>query len=392
MDKKQINWLFKILVLGVVVQVFSACSITTLVFIKKEYAQSLPKNSRIARIDILEVNEMMLVATVLADIPKDKSRFIDTTTRYYQEVKTTFAPYKNHPLVKRLNRAYKKDFWKGYSMATIGFQSSFHEFKNGKLRDENRYKMAGFLKALPTPVPIFGKNRAKMEDFYQKTNFAAFYTAHKSYYDTLIRQTAEGSGLDDIWQWLEANFPNRKQSYRVITSPLMGHTHSTIPMFTKDRSFSEMLCFVSTIVPDPKVPIAEDRFGDQRMFVTEIDENYAHVPPQYLPELKKAMGKNKLKWNNENEVSRSYKGAENTFNENFTHAVMACYGYDRYEPAVFEKQWVLWQDFMVKRRGFPMFKEFSNELLRLYKNRAKGQTVSDLFAPMVEWVKQNADN
>jgi hypothetical protein len=389
MDKKQINRLFKISIFGVIVQVFSACSITSFVFMKKEYAQSLPKDKKVS-IEIPEVHEMMLVATALTDNPLDKSTLIDTTSSYYQEVKTAFATYKNHPLVKRLQRGYKKDFWRGYSRATISFQGSFYAFNNGKLQDENRYKMAGIIKAVPTPVPIFSKNKAIIEDFYQKTNFSAFYSAHKTYYDTLITQTAEGSGLDDIWQWLEANFPNRKQSYRVVTSPLMGSTHSTIPMFTKGKLVSEMLCFVSTTTPNPKIPIAEERFSNQRMFLTEIDENYAHVPPQYLPELKKSMGKNRLKWNNENDVSRHYKGAEDTFNENFTHAVMACYGYDRYEPAVFEKKWASWQSFMVKRRGFPMFKEFSDELLRLYKNRAKGQTVSDLFAPMVAWVKQKA--
>jgi Domain of unknown function (DUF4932) len=390
MSKKHIKNGFKVLVFLGITQLISACDITSFVFIKKDYAQSIPKDNRKVSIEIPEVLEMMMVATVLSDIKTDKAAFLDTTTQYYQEVQTTFAPYKNHPLVKRLSRGYKKDFWKGYSRATISFQGSFYTFNNGKLQDENRYKMAGILKALPTPVPIFGKNKAKMEDFYRKTNFAAFYAAHKSYYDSLIVQTAEISRLDDIWQWLEANFPARKQSYRVITSPLMGQTHSTIPMFTKDKLFSEMVCFVSTITPNPNVPIAEDRFGNQRMFLTEIDENYAHVPSAFVPELKKAMSKNKLKWNNENEVSRHYKGAENTFNENFTHAVMACYGYDRYEPAVFEKKWVIWQNFMVKRRGFPMFKAFSDELLRLYKNRAKGQTVNDLFAPMVAWVKQNS--
>jgi hypothetical protein len=56
------------------------------------------------------------------------------------------------------------------------------------------------------------------------------------------------------------------------------------------------------------------------------------------------------------------------------------------------RKWAEHQNFMVRKRGFPSFKIFSDELLRLYKNRAKGQTVNDLFAPMVEWVKQNADN
>jgi hypothetical protein len=388
MSKKQCNHFLKIAIFLGIIQVFSACSITSLMYIKKDYAQSLPKDSRKVSIEIPEMYEMMLVATVLTDTSSFKNILIDTTTAYYQEVKTTFSSYKNLSLVKRLNRAYKKQFWQIYSMATVNFQSTFYAFENNKLTDENRYKIAGFMKIPPTPVLFFSKNKSKIEEFYRETHFGEFYKAHKIYYDSLINQTAAGSGLDDIWAWLEANFSERKQSYRVIMSPLLGAIHNTTPMFTKDKKVSEMLCYVSPISNKS----AEARFGNQRMFMTEIDENYAKVPTQFVPELKKAMDKKMLKWNNGNAFSKYYKGAESTFNENFTHAVMGCYGYDRYETAVFEKKWAEHQNFMVKKRGFPSFKLFSDELLRLYKNRAKGQTVSDLFAPMVTWVKQNAEN
>ncbi len=392
MSKKQCNRFFKILIFLGIVHIFSACSMTSLMYIKKDYAQSLPKDNHKVSIEVPELYEMMLVATVLTDTSSFKFMLIDTSTTYYQEVKTTFLNYKNLPLVKRLNRAYKKNFWQVYSMAVVNFQGSYYEIQDGKLHDENRYKIAGIVKAIPTPMPYFDKNRAIIEEFYQKTNFGTFYKTHKPYYDTLITQTTDGSGLDDIWQWLEANFPIRKQSYRVVTSPLLGGFHNTIPLFSKDKKVSEMLCFVSPVIPNSKMSISEQKFSNQRMFMTEIDENYAHLPKQFLPELKKAMNKNAAKWNNGNAFSRLYKGAEDTFNENFTHAVMGCYGYDRYEPAVFEKKWGEWQNIMVKRRGFPSFKLFSDELLRLYKNREKGQTVNDLFAPMVEWVKQNAEN
>jgi hypothetical protein len=392
MSQKHIKNGFRVLVFLAITQAFSACDITTFLFIKKDYAQSLPKENRKVSIEIPEMYEMMLVATSLTDTSFFKSILIDTTTAYYQDVKMAFSDYKNLPLVKRLNKVYKKDFWQKNAMATISFQSTYYKFENGKLVDENRYKITDLVKIAPTPLPIFGRNKAAIEDFYEKTHFADFYKTHKSYYDTLITQTAEGSGIENIWQWLEVNFPIRKESYRVITSPLLGSIHSTVPLFTKDKKISEMLCFVSPITPNSKMVPVEQKFGNQKMFMTEINENYAHVPKQFLPELKKLMNKNMLKWNNGNAVSKYYKGYENTFNENFTHAVMGCYGYDRYEPAVFEKKWAEYQNFMVKKRGFPSFKAFSDELLRLYKNRAKGQTVNDLFAPMVAWVKQNADN
>jgi Domain of unknown function (DUF4932) len=357
--------------------------------IKNSYAKTFTDNHKVG-IAVPEIYEMMLVASVLTEIETKSDYFIDTTTAYYRVVRETFGAHKNHPLVLKLNKSFSKDFWRVFSIVGINSQSICYDFENGKLKDINRYEIAWLYKSAPTPIPIFTKNKALIEDFYQKTKFGEFYKSHVPYYETLIRETADGAKIEDIWHWLEANFPTRKQSYRVITSPLLGGVHNTIPLMTKDKKISQMMCFISPVLYNGKTPAKEQFFMNQSMFMTEINENYAHVPPQYLPALKKAMGRNKRKWNNGNAVARHYKSIERTFNENFTHAVMACYGYDRYGTSVFEKKWSEWQSIMVEKRGFPMFKAFSDELLRLYINRNEGQTVYDLFAPMVEWVKKNA--
>ena len=109
MSKKQCNYLVKILILIGVSQVFSACNITSLMYIKKDYAQSLPKDSRTVSIEIPEMYEMMLVATSLTDTSQFRRDLIDTSTAYYQEVKKTFSQHKNLSLVKRLNRAFSKN-------------------------------------------------------------------------------------------------------------------------------------------------------------------------------------------------------------------------------------------------------------------------------------------
>ncbi len=363
-----------------------SCGSPTRVIIKKEYAQTLTQEGRKVRVDIPEIYELMLVATALTDFEQRNHFFIDTTTSYYKKMREHFKNHENHPLVKRLNKGYTKAFWRVFNFSTLNRQGGMYVFENGTLKNLNHYKLPWLMRSLPTPLVIFKKNKGRIEDFYQKTQFLDFYKKHQIYYDTLIQQTQTVSGIEDIWVWLEDNFPTRKQGYRVITSPLIGSVHNTVQFQTNDKKVSEMVCFVS-----PIEDITEgNRFGYQKMFMTEINENYAHIPPQYLPELEKAMAKNMLKWNNGNAVARYYKSVERTFNENFTHAVMACYGYDRYEPAVFEKKWADWQRNMVEKRGFPMFKEFSDELLRLYKNRKQGEKVSDLLAPMVEWVKKNA--
>jgi hypothetical protein len=77
MTKKQCNHFLKILILIGMSQAFSACSITSLMFIKKDYAQALPKENRKVSIEIPEIYEMMFVATVLTDTSSFKNNVFE---------------------------------------------------------------------------------------------------------------------------------------------------------------------------------------------------------------------------------------------------------------------------------------------------------------------------
>jgi hypothetical protein len=386
--KSQQNHLFLGLILSILL-LFVSCK-ARYPILKKSYAKTFEPSNKSVEIAIPEIYELMLVVSALTDKETKSGFLIDTSTVYYRVIRETFDTHKNHPLVLKLNKSFSKDFWHISSIVGINAQSMCYDFEKGNLQDLDRYDLPWVYKSAPTPIPIFTKNKTLIEDFYQKTQFGEFYKNHVPYYETLIGEAKAGAKIEDIWFWLEANFPNRRQSFRVITSPLLGGLHNAMTLRTKDKKISQMLCYVSPIITKPKTPVEEQRFDNQRMFMTEISENYAQVPPQYLPTLKKAMGKNKGKWNNGNAIPKNYKSIERTFNENFTQAVMACYAYDRYSTSTFNKKWAEWQLNMVEKRGFPMFKAFSDELLRLYINRKEGQTVHDLFAPMVDWVKKNA--
>ena len=266
-----------------------SCGEPLAVTIKDKYVQTIPKGDRKVRIEIPEIYEMIMVVSALTEVEQGNNLLIDTATAYYRDVRAHFKEHEKHPLVKRLNKGFGKNFWRVYSISTLNRQGIMYDFKDGKLQNLDHYKMRWAMRTLPTPLLIFKKKKGEIEDFYQKTQFSAFYQKHKPYYDTLISQTQQVADIDDIWQWLENNFPNRKQSYRIMTSPLLGGVHNTVQFAVKDKTWSEMVCFVSPITIQKSANPAEFKFGKQRMYVTEIDENYAKVPPQYIPDLEKAM-------------------------------------------------------------------------------------------------------
>ena len=47
------------------------------------------------------------------------------------------------------------------------------------------------------------------------------------------------------------------------------------------------------------------------------------------------------------------------------------------------------ENFMVNKRGFYKFKAFNKELTRLYEKRSPGQTIVDLYEPIISWLQIN---
>ena len=73
-----------------------------------------------------------------------------------------------------------------------------------------------------------------------------------------------------------------------------------------------------------------------------------------------------------------------------TWAVFVLYAYDNYEQQdaeiIVKKSTV---DRMVDRRGFIRFKEFAEELLRLYHNGEERQKIPDLYPAILDWAKKH---
>src|SRR5690606_2085842 len=74
------------------------------------------------------------------------------------------------------------------------------------------------------PIVTYKK---ELEDFAVSSDFRTFYAQHKPFYDTIKQDYEKYGEIDKQKAWLERKFDYKINSYRVLTSPLIGGIHAT---------------------------------------------------------------------------------------------------------------------------------------------------------------------
>jgi hypothetical protein len=120
---------------------------------------------------------------------------------------------------------------------------------------------------------------------------------------------------------------------------------------------------------------------------TEIDHNYVNPTTAKFATRVSQVFADLGKWSHP-ENADSYPRAEFVFNEYMTWAVFLLYARDHYDGKTFEavQQRVVNQ--MVQGRKFGRFREFTEELLRIYRERAPGQTIPALYPAILAWAEK----
>ena len=248
------------------------------------------------------------------------------------------------------------------------------------------------LEALATSLPFDIDNPetlAQLEDFAAQTNFRQFYADHGDYYNTQTTLAADLCDAAAARDWLAAQFPAAYDNHTITLSPLVGGTHNFFPVSTPDESVTQALMFVPIFHGEGKtagdVPIQE-RAEYCRLSFTEIDHGYVNPATDlYTAEVDNVMP-DVTTWNSIEINQRAYSTPYDTFNEYMTFAAYALFLSETLpeEDQVTAVEAV--EDFMIDIRGFTKFRAFNQELLRLYQEREEGQTVTDLYPAVLEWM------
>lgn len=326
-------------------------------------------------IEVPEFQELVHIIIALTPTGLVDSNMVEHRTAYYQEILSHFGKYKTEPIVQKVDQLVQNGYYAHLKMDACGFY-----FKGDKVKKDiyNRLNWS----AENFVIPLL----QEFIDFSAKTGFRKFYAAHKPYYDSLIALMNVQTPVKKQWDWLENEFPNKYDNYRITFSPLVNGSHSTNHF--NDNNFSQTVMFICG-------PIEHSKYNKNvveglmtRVVFTEIDHNYVnYISDQYLNRID-AIFNNREKWTTKGVSADAYNSPYLVFNEYMTWAVFSMYAYDHFTKEDFEIINARVELQMTEWRGFSKFKEFNQKALELYKSKKNTEKIPDLYPKLLAWCEK----
>lgn len=339
-------------------------------------ADFISKHNQQASIEMPEVQELAHVIFAITETGKLDSNMINHESLYYKEVLAYFLPYKDEAVVKSINKDLKGGIFYGSRYSRLNMDAVGFYFDGDEIIKDTHYPQLNWDNKNYIEPYI-----QELEAFAKKTNFRKFFADHKPYCDTLMAEAKRQMPIEKVWKWLEDRFPNRYNSYRIAFSPLANGWQSTNNF--EDNGFKQCVMFICGPYENSKLSKPLQEAFMTKVVFTEIDHNYVNpITAQYKNQVKEIFSDRK-KWTGGND-SKNYGTSEMVFNEYMTHAVYLLYAYDNFSSEDFERISKSTVMQMTQSRGFIKFKEFSESLLLIYKDRKQSQLISELYPAMLD--------
>lgn len=328
------------------------------------------QNEGKVNVSVPEVYELANIIIAMTDYGIEDPFRVYKEGDYYREVMAHFSPYRDHPLISKLNLSDKR-----FNRYIRFRENSFaYRFDGDQIIPHEIYKIV--------QIPNwFEKYRGDVEDFALESDFRQFYQDHEDFYKEQAEAYLERVPVDRMWEWLEARFPQEISSYRVVFSPLIGATHTTTKF--ESENFVEVVMFISGPDYFSDAPDEIENLLLSRLIFTEIDHNYVNpLTDIYLSSVKDAFS-DVDKWNQQN----SYRSAELTFNEYMTWSLADIYIFEHSSSEAYEWYKEITNRTMVESRGFVQYDAFSEKLFELYQAQGDERSIPDLFPLILTWMK-----
>lgn len=290
-------------------------------------------------------------------------------TPYYEEVMTYFKPMQSHPLLSAAN--YSREKWDYY----LAFRTDSYAFgidEKGKISRQFAFNAQKGLQP-------FDDNLVLIQDFYEKSNFHAFYQAHLPYFNSIASRYLDYFMVREMQAFLKQEFGSfdANQSNLVVFSPLVNRMscHRDIKEGVS-ADFSTLA--LSLILPDNGQPMDQSqRASDIHFLFTEMDHGYVN-PVTYKNARLLHKKFNYKKWDQGSGYTES-----DCFNEYMTWAVYDLFSL-KYFPEYAERINREWH-FQNNTRGFVASGLFGEKLRELYAKRKQNEGIKDLYPAMLEW-------
>ncbi|WP_245877843.1 DUF4932 domain-containing protein [Spirosoma fluviale] len=328
-------------------------------------------------VEIPEVYELINVIFALTDYGKTDA--IEKDTPYYSQVMSHFSPYKNHPVVRTIDSLLRKSVnnYHNLKMDSYAYTLQANKLEKSPVYDRISW---GEVNQLTPYIPL-------VEQFASQSGFHTFFQKHQPYYTSLITDFKKNVDVATMKTWLEKQFPTTRYSaVKMIFTPLVGSNQSANRF--DDNGFTEAQCHINyPFISKDETGQSGDVLRGQRMVIsfTELNHNYLNPEADKYDKAVAAAYKNMADWITPNTPSVNYDNALLCFEEYMNYALVSLLFNDLFDAKTFAVLNKNRQSNMVKNRGFRRFREFDQELLRLYKTRKPGQTVADLYPAIIAW-------
>ena len=341
-------------------------------------------------IEIAEVSELVNVIMALHRDAEAEDNMIDTSTPYYEAVKTYFAPFRQHAVFDTIHRHISGIRYIEDQDINVFSNESYGYYYALKMNacayafdKKGRIKNNGVVREMAQGWYFFDpmKDVALFEDFARKSNFRQFYEDHSAYYSDLRSIYVQLNPIGEMQAWLDKKFKFSYGAYAIHFSPLIGGAHSTQHFTSGD--FSQTFMFICRAELDSSLSLTMNELLESRIVFTEIDHNYVNlVSDQYLADIEHAFS-NREFWA-KGEIADGYNSAYMVFNEYMTWAVYSLYVHDHFSVEEREAFLPRMESQMQLGRGYTHFKAFNQELLQFYIDNPEAP-VTDWYNHMLAW-------
>lgn len=348
------------------------------------------RTANAGRVQILvpEVYELVNVAIALTPTARASRGLVSRDTPYHAAMMERFAPFTEHPLVLALDAELRADSLRYFPLKMNAF--AFEYDRDGNIVRSGVYDRTGFsaqrLNELLPHLPL-------IDAFSRDTNFRAFYRDHQDLYDAQIAYYRDEVDISGALDWLKAEFPAVRpyDSVKIVFSPLVGHSQAL--MSFSSEGFTELQPHVNFPYPSPEdARLAAQSVAVRRggILFTEMNHGFIDQPLRPLRQQMLAALEDRAFWATPGTSSDAYATPDAVFLEMMNWGLLSLYYHDRADPADRDGLIAGLEPMMATGRGFPQFPAFNRFLLALYRERADGQTVADLYPQIVDWFSQRA--
>ncbi|MBX7481612.1 DUF4932 domain-containing protein [Qipengyuania qiaonensis] len=334
-------------------------------------------------VEVPEVYELVNIAIALTPFGQEDEDMVYREGAYYRAVQAHFGPYRDHPLIGRIEAMLREDRASYSPFKMNGYAFNFDE--QGMIVRSPVYDRTGFAGSLDNPLLPFLDD---LQDFSEISQFRSFYARNASVYGEQIRFFEEDADVSGMSSWLAERFPSVRpyDGVKIIFSPLVAYNQSLTTI--EADGYRELQPHIN--YPYGSNPrLSPQGAAIQRTAILFTEMNHGFVDPiaaQYRDALTAAFA-DRAPWADDTRAPGYYPGAENLFNEYMNWALVSLYFHDVMDPADFEIAHRDMVDNMQNGRGFLRFAVFDAELLRLYRTRPPGASVENLYQAIVAWAQ-----